>query len=76
MKSSLIVEANQKPGLDASKNITRNPSGSVNHVLKEATEYERDMTLAEFIARNCTSSCRRAAAGAIENCRKEGKVLL
>ena len=50
MKASVTAEAKQKAGLDPNENVTTNPSESVNHVLKEAAEYEREMTLAEFIA--------------------------
>ena len=48
MKSSLTEEARQNAGLKPGERITTNPSESVNHVLKEATEYE-EMSLPDFI---------------------------
>ena len=48
MKSSLTEEARQNAGLKPGERITTNPSESVNHVLKEAAEYE-EMSLPDFI---------------------------
>ena len=48
MKTALTVEALRNAGLESKKRLTTNPSESVNHVLKEAAEYE--MSLPEFIA--------------------------
>ena len=47
MKNSLPEEARRNAGLE--EKITTNPSESVNHVLKEAADYE-EMALPEFIA--------------------------
>ena len=48
MKSLLTEEARQNAGLKPGERITTNPSESVNHVLKEAAEYE-EMSLPDFI---------------------------
>lgn len=49
MKNSLSEEARGNAGLEAKEKIITNPSESINHVLKEAVEYE-EMTLPEFTA--------------------------
>ena len=49
MKTALTVEALRNAGFESKKRLTTNPSESVNHVLKEAAEYE-EMSLPEFIA--------------------------
>ena len=48
MKSSLTDEARQNAGLKPGEQITTNPSKSVNHVLKEAANYE-ETSLPDFI---------------------------
>ena len=48
MKNSL-TKARRNAGLEENEKITTNPSESVNHVLKEAADYE-EMALPEFIA--------------------------
>ena len=48
MKSSLTEEARQNAGLKPGERITTNPSESVNHVLKEAANYE-ETSLPDFI---------------------------
>ena len=49
MKTALTVEAQRNAGLESKNRLTTNLSESVNHVLKEAAEYE-EMSLPEFIA--------------------------
>ena len=49
MKTLLTVEVLRNASLESKNRLTTNPSESVNHVLKEAAEYE-EMSLPEFIA--------------------------